>query len=255
MVVGPDRESPLPDPAARLGKVRSAHPALSWPRRALSPLILAGMTLVIVVVLTVKASAAGGLLAAAFGACACAIYAVPLIRRGTSHVTLHEGGVVSRGRKVDVVSFEDVDEVWFDFEPAGRMAALRSLRLVDTAGVSHLVTLEVEKPILLGNAVLRACSTPLLADARSALSRGEELTFAKIKVTEERILLPRASVKWKDLRLVRMLPGRLAFFRRQAIFPFRNVGLDQIPHPTVFIAIVRDHAPHFELDPLIPFVE
>lgn len=217
--------------------------------------MVAGMTLIAVAALTVKAGLALGLLAATFGLCACAIYGVPVLRRGTRHVTLHEGGVVSRGRTTDVVSFEDVDEVWFDFEHAGRMAGLRGLRLVDTAGVSHFVSLEVEKPILLGNAVLRACSTPLVAEARSALSRGEELTFAKIKVTAERILLPRASVKWKDLRLVRQLPGRLAFFRKQPIFPYRNVGLDEVPHPTVFIAVVRDHAPHFEVDPLVPFAE
>lgn len=177
----------------------------------------------------------------------------PLRLRGHV-VTLHAQGVVlTRPGSRAVVTFDDVNEVWFETSllHSKQGAYLRALRLVDFAGASHRVPLEVNDGAALANSVLRCCSLPLLVEARRALADGEALTFRQVRLDRDGITIQGASAAWRDIRLARVQPARVAFFRRLPLWPWRTVQLDRIPNPAVFSALVADHVKRVKRDDLL----
>src|SRR5262249_31679623 len=122
------------------------------------------------------------------------------------------------------------------------------VRLVEHSGAKHTVPLHVELGYEVTRQVVRLCSQPLAADAEQALRAGETLTFGKVRIDAQGITLGQSRAAWKDLKLVRVQPGRSAFFRGQTVIPWRTVALDKVPHPTVFMNLVRVCAPRIEVD-------
>ena len=98
------------------------------------------------------------------------------------------------------------------------------------------------------NAVLRRCSEPLVAEARSALREGEVLTFGKVLIDREGITIDGARAAWAELQMVRFQPGKALFLRRSSLIAWRAVKHDSIPHPTVFLRLVGEMAPRSEND-------
>ena len=106
-----------------------------------------------------------------------------------SDVSRSDEELVTRSRGArDVVIFADVSEVWFDLEflMYGQVRT-KGLRLVELSGGTYYVSGHVEDAVGLLNAVLRRCSEPLVAEARSALREGEVLTFGKVLIDREGI--------------------------------------------------------------------
>jgi len=172
---------------------------------------------------------------------------------------VHAHGVVVRTRRGrDVICFEDVNEVWYELDAHAlsgvRVARIPALRLVDHNGLSHRVELLGGRAVEALQWILRNCTDRLLEDARASLRQGETLTFANVRIDREGIRFgERGEHAWKDLRLVRLQPGRIAFFRGQTVFPWRKVNLDSVPHPPLFLKLVRELAPCAEIDdPLAP---
>jgi hypothetical protein len=151
-----------------------------------------------------------------------------------------------------VIPFEDVDEVWYDLDShstwVARFSTIHALRLVEHGGRSHRVPLTVQAPWEIVAWVQRHCSQHLLPQARRALRSGETLTFGTIRIDATAIVFGRTRAVWTDVRLVRMQSGRLAFFRRAPIVPWKTVPLDTVPHPFVFATLIRELAPRVEVD-------
>jgi uncharacterized protein DUF6585 len=174
----------------------------------------------------------------------------PALRRRDLRIALHEGGLVThlRGAR-DVVIFEDVSELWFDlrFSQYGQ-ARVTGFRLIEASGAVHHVSGYVEDAVALLNAVLRRCSEPLIAEARTALREGEALTFGKVRIDREGITIGKATAAWSELSLVRFQPGKALFLRGSSLIAWRTVRHDSIPHPTVFLRMVGELAPRSEND-------
>jgi hypothetical protein len=172
--------------------------------------------------------------------------------RGT-RVVLHQRGLVvaTRGART-VIPFSSVCDVWWEgVSWAMYRANVSALRLVDDSGRAHRVPLIVERADEVMSWVDRHCSAPLLSEARAALRVGETLTFGSVRFDRESVSLGRSRVPWTRIRLVRLLPGRVAFFRSFPIFPWKTVRLDRVPHPSIFARLLRDAAPKVEVYPPI----
>ncbi|HEU4411421.1 MAG TPA: DUF6585 family protein [Polyangiaceae bacterium] len=248
-----------PDPLARLGSLRSSHRPPPLRRSLAMPVFAAALVAALVggVGVAAKAPSAGPSgLAAAAGALAFLILGWGALRDRATSIDLHaQGLVLTRGGARAVVPFDDVDQVWFDLERSssyvGVIARIVGLKLVDRAGAATLVPLA---PLDAGDAnavvrwVHRHCSVPLLDEARKALREGEALTFGHVTVDAEGVGVGGARAAWRELRLVRLQPGRVAFFRRLPLVPWRTVDWAHIPHPTVFVRLVTELAHHIELD-------
>lgn len=174
----------------------------------------------------------------------------PLRLRGVQ-VILHQRGLVVNGRRTrDVIPFSAVRDVWWDgLSTFAYGAKIAGLRLVDERGRPHRVPLGVERGDEVFRWVERHCSAPSMADARAALQAGETLTFGPVRFDREHIGFGEARVRWARVRLVRLLPGRVAFFRSLPIFPWKTVRLDAVPHPYLFVRALRDVAPSVETYP------
>jgi len=246
-------EAPMRRPAeGRLGKLRSVHRATR--RSVVVPIVFATSLLVLATFLGATVDGLRGLLLSLPFSLACfALLAIPAIRRRNLRIEVHDGGlVVHQGRARAVVVFEDVNEIWLELDrrssPAGDMAIICAVRFVEHGGAEHTVSLDVELGYEITRHIVRHCSLPLAADAEQALRAGETLTFGEVRIDAEAIILGESRAAWKDLRLVRMQPGRIAFFRGQTVIPWRTVSLDKVPHPTVFMNLVRACAPRIEVD-------
>lgn len=241
-------EDPPPEPVSqsvRLGSLRSLHAAPALWRALVGPILITALVFVFGLALSTPAIA---LLVAA--ATLVVLAWSPLGLWGVT-IALHAGGVVvSRRGSRDVVIFEDVDEVWFDIHPLHTQegAYLLALRIVDLAGGRHRVPLAVEQGFALGNAVIRACSEPMLVEARRALAAGERLTFGNVQVDAEGIAVRGARIPWRQVRLVRVQPHRLALFGRLPVLPWRVVRLDRIPNPDVLTRLVAARARSMDRD-------
>ena len=109
--------------------------------------------------------------------------------------------------------------------------------------------LTVEDPLTPVHWAVRHCSDPLLADAQAALRAGETLTFGSVRIDREGVVVGRRrALPWKELRLARLQPGKIALYRRMPIFPWRTIRLDRVPHPTLFVKLFRELAPEVEVD-------
>lgn len=236
-----------PDPD--LGAERSVHRAYVFALlpSALSALVPAFMGVGFAPVLGWKA-----LLVAPFAAALALLLGAPAFRLRGVRVVLHARGLVVQGpHGRDVVDFSTVRDVFWEGLTLQSMAAtVGGLRLVDQRGRSHRVPLRVERCGEVLRWVERHCSEPILPDARAALRTGESLTFGPVTIDREGVRFQtRARVPWHRVRLVRLLPGRVAFFRAQVIFPWKTVRLDAVPHPSIFLRLVREAAPKTEVYP------
>ncbi|WP_394830512.1 hypothetical protein LVJ94_28805 [Pendulispora rubella] len=241
-----------------LGPVRSTHAPLPlW--RAVLPV---AMSVVIIVFvngfLFAKQGQIGTLFAVTIPVAAAAffLFAWAPIRMRHLRITLHAHGVVvstpHKSDTEDVILFDDVDEVWFILESMrswlGTVALMDALRLVKHDESSHLVPLHVRGGFTIAKEILRACSHPLRADASRTVRDGGTLTFGNVALDRIGLRTTSWAITWSELRLVRYLPGRVALFRRQTVFPWRNIRLDQVPHPTIFAKLVTEYAPKVEVD-------
>jgi hypothetical protein len=175
------------------------------------------------------------------------------LRARNVRIALHADGVVVETQRTrGSVAFDDVDEVWLDFDvarsPVGKFAWIRALRLVDRKGGTLRVPLTVSEAGPLCAAIQKRCSDPLVPEALHALREGESLTFGEFQVDRDAIHAPSWSVSWQNLALVRLSPGRVHLFRAQRVVPFRTIRLDDVPHPTVFVKVVSECAPKIEED-------
>jgi hypothetical protein len=149
--------------------------------------------------------------------------------------------------------FNEVRDVWWDgLWTSACTANIAALRLVDDRNGSHLVPLRLERGDEVARWVERNCSAPLMVDARAALRAGETLTFGRVSFDREHVRFANVRVPWSRIRLIRLLPGRVAFFRALPVFPWRTVRLDGVPHPYVFVRLLRDVPTKIEVYPALP---
>jgi hypothetical protein len=97
--------------------------------------------------------------------------------------------------------------------------------------------------------VERHCSACLMTDARAACRAGETLTLGPVHFDRDSVTFGRLRLPWTRIRLVRMLPGRVAFFRSNSVLPWKTVRLYRLPHPFLFVRLLRDAAPKVEVYP------
>jgi hypothetical protein len=174
----------------------------------------------------------------------------PLRVRGV-RVILHQRGlIVSTRRTRDVILFSTVRDVWWDgLSTFAYGARIAGLRLVDDRSRPHIVPVGLDRGDEVIRWVERHCTEPLTAEARAALQGGETLTFGAVSFDREHLCFRKVRVPWGRIRLVRLLPGRVAFFRSLPVFPWRSVRLDRVPHPSLFVRLLRDVARNVEIYP------
>jgi hypothetical protein len=172
------------------------------------------------------------------------------LRGGRYTISLHEHGLaVVRAERREEIEFAHVDAVWVELKMVRRhfasMALIKALRLVEHDGTSHRVPMP--DPVLC-QAIVRRCSESLLGEARRALAAGESLQFAGIGFSRSGLTVGGDTRSWDALSLVRYQPGRLVFFARSRLWSWKTVRLDRIPHPTVFLKLVRENARTLDVD-------
>jgi len=215
------------------------------------PLVIAALLFAFIAGVGAAGGFRGFLVSLPFGLAAFALLAASPLRRRDLRIEVHENGVVvHRGRRRTAVVFDDVDEVWFDLDPISTptvtLAILRAFKLVDHDGVAHVVPLQVEHADDLARLIIRRCSLSLVADAEKALRAGATLTFGRVRIDAKGISVGNSRAEWSNLRLVRMQPDRISFFRAQTVIPWRTVAFDKVPHPTVFVKLVQSLAHRIE---------
>jgi hypothetical protein len=246
-------EGPRPSALERVGALQTVHAPPPLHRALIAPVLLA------VLVEGVGVAASGPVwLVTVFALVILGVLAQgPLRLRGVS-VELHANGVVvcRRGDRQAVV-FEDVNEVWFEVDTVqGRSgASLQGIRLRDYEGRTHHVPVGlVGAPTVVG-AILRACSQPLVAEARRALDEGEPLTFGRVRLDREAIHVRGKRLPWSEAKLMVVSHAKVRIYRRFPLFAWCTVRLDAIPHPTVFVALAAARAGRVRVDDaiLVPF--
>lgn len=251
--IAPD---PPPDPKAalaRLGGKRSVHVPPPLHRALLGPVLITAIITVVGLVAEGPPAVVLPCAAASF-----AILAWSPLRLGGFSAAVHERGLVlSRGRVRSVVPFEDVDEVWFEVAVLHSQsgAYLRALRLREFGGAVHRVPLAVEGGDTLAEAILSACSGPLLAEAKQALREGATLTFGPIQLDRQGISVGGARATWAEIRQASVSHAKLLLYRRWPLVSWRTVSLDRIPNPAVFVGLVMASAAKVQIDDvlLLPF--
>jgi hypothetical protein len=246
---------PEPPPAEkdRIGAQRSVHEPPPLSGALVGPVLIAAFIAGVGMVL-----GGPGWLVVPFAAVALLIMAWGPLRLVGLTVTLHAAGLVVSQRGVRrVLVFEDVNEIWFETDTLQKQAgaSLRAIRFVEHSGGRLRVPLGVIGAVALTDAILKACSAPIMAEARQALAEGQTLTFGNVQLDREGVSVGRARLRWSQIRLAVMTRARVSLYRRQPIFAWRTVRLDRIPHPMVFTALVTSLAPKMRVDGqiLIPF--
>jgi len=193
-------------------------------------------------------------LAFLFAVMAGARYAIePLRALGVRVVLYQRGLVVNRRRAREVILFSDVREVWWDRLVIGTDAAwVFALRLADGRGVSHRVPLMVERHDVVMASVASDCSARLLPEARAAFRAGQTMTFGPVTFDRDSVGFGPVRIRWAQIRLVRFVPGEVAFFRGTFDLPWETVRLDRVPHPLIFVSLLREAAPRVEIHPPVP---
>lgn len=247
----PDEAEAAPPPDG-IGAVRSVHRPTSFQLLG-QPLLFGAMLALAVVfgtlhlerwdltVVLVAVIAVGAAIAAAVG-----------LRGRRLEIRLCADGLaVERPPRRDSIVFEDVDEVWLEFDRsklgAFIVARVARLRLVRHDGSRVDVPLGVEDALRVFEAVVRRCSMPLLAEAERALNAGETLTFGPVELTRDAICVRSEWSKLSALSRVRLQPGRVVLFRNKWM-PWKTIGLESVPHPTVFVKLLMTRAKHVEVD-------
>ena len=190
---------------------------------------------------------------APFALAAFGLLGASAIRNRDRRVDVHDAGVVARSKSGhETVFFEEVDEVWTELDvvsnSGGRRVWIRSLQLTTHDGDSHRIPTTLTAPDKLIERVLRLCSAPLIQPAIRALRAGDELTFGKVRLTKEWIRIASLESSWSDISLARFQAGRVVLLRGRSILPWRIISWDELPHPTVFLAVVKEVASKTEED-------
>lgn len=247
----PADPAPDPDEPVDLGPLRSSHtpqPDVTRVHRYVS----LGLLAVSLGLLGVFWNEERGL-AAPFVAVSLVAVAVAWLRR-PSRVDLHERGViVTRAGRSTAVLFDDVDEVWQelavnDSSILGRIAFISALELVERSGRRTRVPLDVGGALEIFERIDRACTYPLIADAEAALDAGETLRFSDVSMTADEVTVGKRSIAWRDLKLVRVQANQIALLKSQTVLPWATIGFDAVPHPGLFLRLVRRLAPELEED-------
>lgn len=87
----------------------------------------------------------------------------------------------------------------------------------------------------------RRVSTPLVADATQAFRRGEHLVFGDVTLHRDGVTFRGRCLSWEEVRDVQVV-GSIRIRQRDAITPFATVKIEDIPHPMVFLAVLRERA-------------
>jgi hypothetical protein len=251
-VTEPREPEPASAKPADLGARRSVH-ALRFGRKMFAAVLPAAIVLLVGATLVKSTGLLALWVTAPMALVLLVFFAIPvLVARGTQVELYTAGVVVVRRTARDEVLFEDVNEVWWDLEPVsspmGRYARILALRLVTHAGTKHRVPIDVDDGVTVCGWIVRKCSDPLLGEARRALRAGETLRFGPVHMTRDSIRIGRASAGWSDIRRVLMQSGRIVFFRRLPVFPWRTVSWDRVPHPTVLARLVAETAKDVQND-------
>ena len=160
-------------------------------------------------------------------------------------VVLYEDGVAVRGlSRSRAMAFDYVDEVWFESVDTDT-GIVSSVRLRDHDGADLRVPITVENGNALFETILDRCSTPLLDQAIATLEAGETLHFANISLSNKQISFGKKSVNWTEIGSARLRPFAIDFYGDRAI-PLHTVKLSRVPHPRVFLSLVRLFAPNDE---------
>lgn len=247
---------PAPEtPKPTIGVLRSQH-AAPPPNR----LLRVGGTMALVAIpitaaiATSKAgfSVAAGVMAAA-GLAMAGSMAWALTPAKAYTIDLHEGGLalLTPVGRVELC-FDDVDEVWFkvDVEEQNlvRIATLTAVRLVANDKRSMTVAATVDRFDVVLERLERACSYPLIAQAEEALAAGEVLTFGKVLIDREGIMVGDAKHAWSAIKLSRFQVDRVCLFVSQTVIPWRAISWNDVPHPRLFFRLLRSLAPDQEND-------
>ncbi len=249
----PQPADPAPDPdrAVDLGPLRSSHapqPDLARAHRY----IALGMLALALGLLGFFWDEARSL-AAPFVAVSLVAVAVSWTRRPTRVELYDRGLVVTRGGKSTSVAFDDVDEVWQelavnDSSILGRVAFLSALTLVERSGRRTRVPLDVAGALEIFERIDRACTYPLIADAEAAIDAGETLRFSDVTITANEVTVGKRSIAWQGLKLVRVQANQIALLKSQTVLPWATIAFDAVPHPGLFLRLVRRLAPAIEED-------
>ncbi len=244
------REEPPPssrNPMDEIGPHRSTHK----PRHKLWVLAPAFATMVGIFLLgAIMAAMVSLKLVAIIAPFAIAIFVMvgwTPFRDRNSWVELHRNGIVlGVGKVTTALPFDEIDEVWLKLHTVESMVGdavlIREMWLVDIAGRRHRVPCSLERSPDVTTWILRHCSEPLLAEAASALREGRKLTFGNVVIDRDGLQHGRFHARFDELSLVRLLPGRIAFFRGQKVFPRHTIHLEDVPHPIVFAKLVMSLA-------------
>jgi hypothetical protein len=235
-----------------LGPLRRSHRAAGLLQLARPALTFEVTFVMMAVVLGITIDPRAGVFALGSGTLLAGVVFLFALRHRGEAVDLHaEGLVIRRASGVEVVAFDDVDELYLRLNVTDTLMAsfamVRSVELVDTRGVRCKVPLGVEDLVGLVNELNRRCSASLLPDALAAIRDGSPLTFANIRLTSEDITVDGATARWSELKLVRFRPGVVELFRRSTFWAWRTIKMDGIPHPTVFTKVVMSVAERTEV--------
>jgi hypothetical protein len=185
------------------------------------------------------------------------VIAVAQRAKGGFRILLHEEGIVIEGpRRRDVVSFDDVDELWLklrfvEMPGVGGYAGVLGARVVRHDQTTCDVPLGVEDGVRLTNVLTRRCSSHLLPDARAALRAGKTLHFGKVRLDKDGLTIRGSRFRWDDLRFVRLESGRITLVPR-AFFRFsKALSLDDFPHPVVLLTLVRELCPRIKVEKIL----
>ena len=157
-------------------------------------------------------------------------------------VALHrEGVVVSARSSQQTMLWSDVR--WLFYTPLVLGGDLRTrhlgFRLVsedDRTVVIPAGLLDAERVGWLE----RRVSAPLVADAKDAFRRGEHLVFGDLTVDRDGLTFRGRSLSWEEVRDVQVVVGAIRIRQRDAITPFATLRLEDVPHPMVFLAVLRE---------------
>jgi hypothetical protein len=166
------------------------------------------------------------------------LYRIILVER----VVLHFDGIsVHRLGRPKTMHFDSVDEVWFECQIAP--ATLSGLVLVDHAGRRVRFSVLVADAAALVDAVVERCSAPLLPEAIEALERGDSLHFGpRVEISRASFSFRGSVRRWEEIEEVGFEAGAIHFYVEGRRL-WAAVGLTDVPHPRVFLELVRRVAP------------
>jgi hypothetical protein len=170
------------------------------------------------------------------------VFVVPGLIPGRP-IELFDHGLVIGGRSPQTVFFDDVDELYVDFDVVGTHLA----RAVTFTIVTHAKSkfrfgrgLGVQDMADLHNHLRRVLTLPLVHEARQALTEGQALRFGPLTPTHEVLRAGRRSIPWSSLVHARTTPSMLYFKKRGWPLWWARIKLADVPHWAALLALLGD---------------